>query len=367
MAWLKTVFPQLYGQIQLPVFAVLAYSLSVVDVALVLAPSNPPPLAVLATRWFSDYDLRLYFPAAAAASLQFALVVAGVLAWLAAKRPVATLSCHWVERGGRSPLVQATMAAFGLLAVGLAALGLVALAGMALWSIAGVWRFPDALPDSVQLAIWRAQADQIGSAAATTSIIGFASVAIAAVLTLACLENEQRNGVRPDASALWLLYVPLLAPQIAFLFGVQLVLIRLRLDGTLFAVAWTHLIFVLPYVFLSVADPFRALDPRYAASAAALGAGPWRVFFAVKLPLLTRPIMVACAVGFAVSVGQYLPTLFAGAGRIATLTTEAVTLSSGGDRRILGISVILQTALPLLAFGLAIWAPTLHLRSRRIA
>jgi putative thiamine transport system permease protein len=60
-AWLKAVFPQVYAQIRLPVFAVLAFSLSVVDVALILAPGNPPPLAVLATRWFSDYNLSLYF------------------------------------------------------------------------------------------------------------------------------------------------------------------------------------------------------------------------------------------------------------------------------------------------------------------
>ena len=42
---------------------------------------------------------------------------------------------------------------------------------------------------------------------------------------------------------------------------------------------------------------------------------------------------LAGAVGFAVSAGLYLPTLFAGGGRFVTLTTEAVTLASGGDRR----------------------------------
>ncbi len=364
-AWLKAVFPQIYPQIRLPVFAVLAFSISVVDMALILAPGNPPPLAVLATRWFSNYDLRLYYPAAAAASLQLLLVVFGLFAWLALERPTAVLGRRWIERGGRSQVLQGLTEAIGVTTVGLGGLGLIALAGMAIWSVAAAWRFPHALPDGWQLSLWRTQADQVGVVAETTAIVGLAAVAIAAVLTLACLENEQRHGLRPGATALWLLYVPLLVPQIAFLFGVQVVLIRLGLDGTLFAVVWAHLIFVLPYVFLSLADPFRALDPRYAASATALGAGKWRVFFAVKLPLLTRPILVACAVGFAVSVGQYLPTLFAGAGRIATLTTEAVTLSSGGDRRILGIYAVLQTGLPLLAYGAALWLPLLLFRRLR--
>jgi putative thiamine transport system permease protein len=88
------------------VFAVLAFSLSVVDMALILAPGNPPPLAVLATRWFSNYELSLYYPAAAAASLQLVLVVLGVFAWLAIERLTAILGRRWIERGGRSQLTQ---------------------------------------------------------------------------------------------------------------------------------------------------------------------------------------------------------------------------------------------------------------------
>ena len=43
------------------------------------------------------------------------------------------------------------------------------------------------------------------------------------------------------------------------------------------------------------------------------------------------------AVGFAVSVAQFLPTLFAGGGRLATLATETLSLAGGGDRRIIGV------------------------------
>src|SRR3546814_8869083 len=71
---------------------------------------------------------------------------------------------------------------------------------------------------------------------------------------------------------------------------------------------WSHLLFVLPYVFLTLGDPFRALDARYARTALCLGARPNRVFWQVKLPMLLRPVLLALAVGFAVSVTQYLPT-----------------------------------------------------------
>ena len=61
----------------------------------------------------------------------------------------------------------------------------------------------------------------------------------------------------------------------------------------------------------------------------------------------------ALAVGFAVSVAQYLPTQFIGAGRHATVTTEAVTLASGGQRHAAAAFALLHALLPLAGFALA--------------
>jgi putative thiamine transport system permease protein len=116
---------------------------------------------------------------------------------------------------------------------------------------------------------------------------------------------------------------------------------------------------------IALSDPWRRLDRRHAATAAALGAGPWRRLVRVKLPLLLQPILTAAAIGFAVSVAQYLPTLFIGAGRVATLTTEAVALSSGADRRIAGLYGLLQAALPWAVYTLAILLPLWLWRDRQ--
>lgn len=364
LAWLKTVFPQIYPQIRLPIFAVMAFSLSSVDVAIILAPGQPPPLAVLATRWFSDYDLQRYFPAAAAAVLQLCLVLGSILLWRLAEIPVGWLARRWVERGGVSRLVSGLLGLLGGLAVLVILAGLLSLAAMGLWSVAGIWRFPDLWPAQWRFDLWLMAGGPVLATAGTTAVIGLASVVLALLLALACLENEAQGGGRRATRSLWLLYLPLLVPQIGFLFGAQVALIRLELDGTLFAVIWVHAMFVVPYVFLSLADPYRAIDPRLVAGAAALGASPCRIFWAVKLPVLLRPILVAAAVGFAVSVGQYLPTLFAGAGRVATLTTEAVTLSGGGDRRLVGMLAVLQASLPLAGYGLALAIPALIYRNR---
>jgi putative thiamine transport system permease protein len=57
VAWVKIVFPQVYAQIRLPIFVVLAFSISVVDMVLVLGPTEPAPLSILALRWLSAPDV----------------------------------------------------------------------------------------------------------------------------------------------------------------------------------------------------------------------------------------------------------------------------------------------------------------------
>lgn len=356
-AWLKVVLPQLYPQIRLPVFAVLAYALSVVDMAIVLAPATPPPLGVLLTRWFSDPDLTRRFTAAAGAVLQLGLVAAAILAWLGVERALA----RWLRprlsdgrRGGDGRLAGRLAGGLTASAFGLAGLGL---AGMGLWSVATRWRYPDALPAGFTLDNWMRHADAFSWPLGVTIAVALATASVALALVIGCLENEQRHGLHPTGRAMWLLYLPLLAPQISFLFGLQVLLAAVGLDGSWAGLAWSHLLFVLPYVFLSLADPWRALDERYARAALCLGARPSRVFWRIKLPMLLRPVLIAGAVGVAVSVAQYLPTLFAGAGRFATLTTEAVTLAAGGDRRVTGVYAVLQSLLPILAFLAAIAWP----------
>ena len=85
----------------------------------------------------------------------------------------------------------------------------------------------------------------------------------------------------------------------------------------------------------------------------------------IALPMLLAPILTACAVAMAVSVGQYLPTLLVGGGRVQTLTTEALALAAGGDRRVIGVYALLQAAIALLPFALALALPALVWRNRR--
>ena len=355
--WLKAVLPRIYPQIRLPIYAVIAYSLSVVDMALLLAPATPPPLAPLLLRWFNDPDFVMHFAAAAGAILQLLIVAGVIMLWRAAETMIARLGRRWIAGGGRGSSLRTTrLAVVGTMLL-LVALAVAALLANALWSVSERWRYPAVLPTEWTLDRWRHHAGELGALLGTTAGLAAAAALAALALTLGCLENEQRHGLHVSNRGLWLVYTPLLVPQMSFLFGLQVLLVSIGLDGTWIGLAWSHLLFVLPYVFLSLGDPFRRLDERYARSARCLGASPGRVFWRIKVPMLRRPVLAAFAVGFAVSAGQYLPTLFAGAGRFATLTTEAVGLSAGADRRVIGLYALVQAALPLLPFVAVLLLP----------
>jgi len=364
-AWFRFLLPQLYPALRLPVYAVLAYGLSQVEIGLILGPTTPPPLAPLLLRWFADPDLALRFQGAAGAVLQLALVAGGLLLWRLGEAVVAAVGRRVLlagRRGGSGATLRFAAGGGMALALGLAVAALLILV---LWSLAERWRFPDALPAQWSLERPAAALATLARPFWTTLLAGLAAALAALVLVLGCLEHEARARLRVGRRALALLYLPLLVPQVAFLFGLQILLLLGRLEGSWPALVLAHLVFVLPYVYLSLSEPFRALDARLVDSARTLGLSPWRVLTRVKLPILLRPILAALAVGFAVSVGLYLPTLLAGAGRLATLTTEAVALASGADRRLAALYALLQALLPLVGFGLALWLPRLAWRNRR--
>lgn len=365
IGWLHAVWPRLYRQIRLPIFAVIAYASSVVDVALILGPTNPPPLAVQLVRWMSDPDLSMRFLASAGAILQLLVTLTALGLWWGCERVAGWLLGCLVASGLRFQRDEWARRLAASLNVAAILVMLLSLGGLVLWSFAGFWRFPDAVPVGLSLKTWMRQGPMVLEPLYNAVLIGGLATAVGIVMTLAVLEAQSRIGKQAGRSTMVILYLPLIVPQVAFLFGLQLILLTVDAAYALWALVFGHLIFTLPYIFLSLSDQWHALDPRYMQMATALGRSVWGIFWRVRLPMLLRPILTAVAVGFAVSIGQYLPTLLIGGGRWETITTEAVALSAGGNRRLIGVYALMQMLLPFTGFLIATLIPTLFYKNRR--
>lgn len=339
IAWLKLIAPRLYPLMRLPLYAALAYALSAVDMALVLGPATPPTLAVLAVDLTRDPDLARRFPAAALALLHLLLILLALGTWRALEALTAVALRPMLADGARAPSAAAHWAArFGrVLALASIILGALAILSLPLWSLAATWRFPDAMPDCCSSAAWRRALPGLRLPLRDSLTIAIAVTLLALAGAVAWLQFERGLSSRALGAGRAIAALPLIVSDVAFLMGVQILLLAVGLGGGWSPTALAHALFVFPYVLLALADPWARLDPRYERSALCLGAAPWRVLLCVRLPLLMPALAFAAALGFAVSLSLYLPTVMMGGGRIATLATEAIALSSGGDRRIVGV------------------------------
>mgnify|MGYP003669355280 CR=1 FL=1 len=364
-AWFKTIVPALYPLLRLPVCAVIAYSSANIDVALILGPVSPPPLAVQILRWSNDPDLDFRMIASAGAILQFAVTAGAIACWILAERCIGLLLRGWLVSGRRAT-GDAGLATLGrglfpvlILAsmLGIAALGLNA--------FARAWRFPDALPGHWTIAHWQSVAETAGGPVAATLWIALLTTLLSLVLVVCVLENERQRGGRSGRVLEFLIYVPLLVPQIGFIFGLVLLAEMAGAPPGGGLVAAGHVVFVLPYVYLSLAEAYRRQDPAWTRLARTLGQTASGAFWKVRLPMLLTPLLTAFAVGAAISIGQYLVTRLLGAGRVETVTTEAIALAAGGDRRLIGAWALTQAILPVAGFALALAAPRLIWRNRR--
>ena len=348
-AWWQVVWPQLWPMLVAPLAAVLAYSLTVVDMALAIGPVSPPTLAVLAWQWLLDADASVNATGAAAGWL-----LAGVLAlvaavlWLAQRllrqrRPrVNGRRGHSMPVGWRRswPAI-AVAATYGAV-----------LAALAVGSVSGVWPFPKLWPDNLSLQAWQSVASSSSTLQVTVALAAASSLAALAwsVAWLECAPPAWDRSLRR------LVYLPLLLPSVLWVVGLHRVGLAWGIDAHWTGLWLAHSLAAAPYVLIALSPAYLGFDPRYRQLTASLGSTRLSYLLRVKWPLLKASLWAGAAVGFAVSVAQYLPTLFVGAGRYATVTTEAVTLASGGQRSLTAAYAWLQALLPALAFAIAAWA-----------
>ncbi|MCK7614104.1 ABC transporter permease [Roseibium sediminicola] len=360
----KIVLPQIYPLIRLPVLAVIAYATSVVDVAVILGPTTPAPLAPRLVGWMSDPDLSRRLTASAGALLQLGVTSAALLVYLILERLALSGLRGRLASGHRHRHDGAARHAGLALMVAVITVMMLSLLLLGLWSMARSWWFPALLPQRWDL-MRLADTFTMGAPALwATLALAVTTAGLATALTLWLLDARSHNN-RPSGRRLKaLVFLPLLLPQIGFLFGLQMLFLLAGMSGSFPAVLLAQLVFVFPYAVLSLSDSWARLDPRYTKAAASIGASRARIFWQVRLPLLLRPVLTTLAVAAAVSVGQYLPTLMIGAGRIVTVTTESVALASGGNRPVAALYALLQLLIPLTGFVLAALIPAVLYRNR---
>jgi putative thiamine transport system permease protein len=353
-AWWRVAWPQLLPRLYGPILAVFAYGLTVVDVALVIGPTTPPTLGVLAWQWLQDADPATNAQGIAAAWLLAMTATAMALcAWLALQAPM------WRVRQARGLVPFAKEADYAHCNArrdsswlyGLGVIYLAVLLSLAVGSFMGNWPFPQWLPESVSWAAWQSVVTS-GATIRTTLWLGLASSAVALLWCVAWIELAPKAWFTPMQA---LLFLPMMLPPVIWVVGLHRFSLNWSIDASASGLWIAHTLSCLPYVMLTLQGPYRGFDVRLAQVSASLGRTRFTFLALVKWPLLRAALAASFAVGFAVSVAQYLPTLYIGAGRFNTVTTEAVSLAAGGQRTLSAAYAWLQWMLPMMVFAFAAW------------
>jgi putative thiamine transport system permease protein len=350
----RIVLPQLLRQLIWPIIVVWTYGSTVIDMAIVIGPTQPAPFQIAVWRDLADADAAINARGLAGAlllviTLAAAASVIGLGLYLA--RPELR---RFLARGPERSALRDWPG--WLIAVSIGVNYALVLAVLALVAASTRWPFPLLLPEQwdegALLSLVNAPAALVNSL-----VLAGTSALLALLLTITWFEQMPRRADR------WMMMAVLLAlvlPPVAIASGQYSAFLRAGIGTGTIAVFLAQFTPVFAYVFIALRGPMREFDPRYRAVAASLRAGHVRFLLRVKAPLLAGPLAAAAAIGFAVSIGQYVPVQLLGGGTVPTLATEAVTLASGGSRSLLAAHALALMALPAFAFMLASFAAWRH-------
>jgi molybdate transport system permease protein len=134
--------------------------------------------------------------------------------------------------------------------------------------------------------------------------------------------------------------------------------------GITFAFRWTgaalaSAVMGFPLVVRAIRLSMDAIDPRLEAAGRTLGAGPWRVFFTVTLPLAWPGLLTGALLGFARALGEFGATItfvsnIPGETRTLPLAIYGATQVPSGDAEALRLSII-SVAIALVALAASEW------------
>ena len=134
--------------------------------------------------------------------------------------------------------------------------------------------------------------------------------------------------------------------------------------GIVFAFKWTGAalaaaIMGFPLLVRALRLGFESIDPRLERAARTLGAGPWRVFFTITLPLAIPGLATGALLGFARCLGEFGATItfvsnIPGETQTLPLAIYTYTQVPGQDAQALKLS-ILSVILSLAALAASEW------------
>lgn len=206
---------------------------------------------------------------------------------------------------------------------------LVPLLPVALWAVTERWSGRAPLPQELGLGGWRTALDAgLLPALARSVLLGAVVAALATPLGAWTGRLLGWRLVRHPRLLVVALLLPVLLPPLAVAMGLDVVVLRIGVPGTVAVVA-VLVVLALPYTALTAATGFARLGPEPEEQARTLGASAAQARRLVTWPALRRSLAVAAALAFLVGWSDYVVTLLLGGGQLVTLPVLLAATAAG--------------------------------------
>lgn len=133
---------------------------------------------------------------------------------------------------------------------------------------------------------------------------------LSVVLGTAAALGLQRSSIPGKALLNALVLSPLVTPVIVLAVGLYMAFVRLGLSGTLLGLALAHTVLAVPFVVVSVTASLQMLNPNLELAGLGLGAGPWRTFRRITLPLILPGVVSGAIFAFITSWDEVVVAIF---------------------------------------------------------
>ncbi|HEX6263532.1 MAG TPA: ABC transporter permease [Actinomycetota bacterium] len=125
-----------------------------------------------------------------------------------------------------------------------------------------------------------------------------------------------RYRFRGKAGANLFIFLPLGTPEVVLGASLLSLFITLGMDRGLLTILIAHIMFNISFVVVTVKARTQGFNREWEEAAKDLGAAPWTAFRTVTLPLIFPGVLAAAVLAFALSVDDFVITLFNAGGEL---------------------------------------------------
>ena len=150
-------------------------------------------------------------------------------------------------------------------------------------------------------------------------VVGVTSTVLSAILGTMLALALSRYRFRGRRAMESLLYIPLVTPEIVVGFSLLVLFAALGVRLGIVTIVVAHIAFSISFVTVVVQARLAGMDTHLEEAAMTLGAGPWRSFRRVTLPLIMPGVVAGALLAFTLSFDDYVITSFVAGSGSSTL------------------------------------------------